>query len=84
MESRFRGRVHKGRTKLVSRDIFELADGSRTKELVFQGSVSLAGRTRTARILINDSQDTLIGTRLLAGCLLTVDFRTGKVQLKRK
>jgi hypothetical protein len=33
---------------------------------------------------LTTSEEALIGTGLLAGCRLSVDFDTGNVQLKRK
>jgi len=70
--------------KLIGFDEFELADGSEIRELQFKGRARLAGKTRTVRILVSDSQDTLIGTQLLKDCQLTVDFSTNKVRIVRK
>jgi clan AA aspartic protease len=70
--------------ELVGTELFELADGSQKEELVFAGRARMAGKSSRVRMLISDSQDTLIGTRLLADCRLTVDFATQKVQIARK
>jgi clan AA aspartic protease len=63
--------------------LFELADGSQTEELIFSGRVKIAGKTRKAQVLVSDSQDVLLGTRLLKDCQLTIDFSTGSVRIDR-
>lgn len=70
--------------ELVGHEIFELADGSQTEELVFSGRATLEGKSRKVTILVSDSQDALIGTALLSDCQLMIDFSTGKVRIARK
>ncbi len=62
----------------------ELADGTVKRQLVFRGSAHLLGETREVAIYLTDSDDPLLGTALLAGCRLTIDFPTCKVRLVRK
>ena len=62
----------------------ELADGSIKKSLVFQGTAKLLGVSRPVPIYLTDSEEALIGTKLLAGCLLTIDFDQNKVVIRRK
>jgi clan AA aspartic protease len=68
---------------LTSVEEVELADGTRKHELVYSGSVRFLGRRRKIRIFLTNSEDALVGTELLKDCRLTIDFPTGKVQLKR-
>lgn len=68
----------------IDRQIIELADGTRKREPVFAGSVRLLNKTRKVRVFLTDSEDALVGTRLLSDCRLTIDFPTGKVMLTRK
>jgi clan AA aspartic protease len=70
--------------ELVSELSFELADGTRTEELVFAGRAKLAGKTRVVDIILSKSDDVLIGTRLLEDCRLAIDFRTERVRINRK
>jgi len=70
--------------ELVGTLCFELADGSQTEELVFSARAKLAGKTRRVKVLVSDSQDILLGTRLLEDCQLLVDFATGTVRIERQ
>ena len=70
--------------ELEGEEYFELADGTQTRELLFAGRASLAGRVRKAHILVSKSQDTLVGTRLLSGCELSISFPSGKARIRRK
>ncbi len=62
----------------------ELADGSIKKNLVFEGTATILGQTSPVTIYLTDSEDALIGTKLLAGCILTIDFDQNKVVIRRK
>jgi clan AA aspartic protease len=68
---------------LVGKQAVELADGSHKWELVFSGSVRFLGRRRKVSIYLTDSEDALLGTRLLADCRLTIDFPNGTVRVTR-
>jgi clan AA aspartic protease len=61
----------------------ELADGSLTWEMVFGGTVRFVGRRRRVDIYLTRSEEALIGTGLLDGCRLTIDFGTGSVELAK-
>lgn len=47
--------------------MMELADGTRKRELVFGGMVTLGEEEKRADIILTDAQDTLLGTGLLLG-----------------
>lgn len=70
--------------ELVGHETFELADGTQVDELIFSGRARLSGKFRNVDILVANTQETLIGTRLLSDCRLIIDFKTGKVQIARK
>lgn len=62
----------------------QLADGTiKRVARVFCG-VELLGTTELVQAYLSDADDPLIGTELLDGCRLSVDFDSGKVKLKRK
>jgi len=69
--------------ELVGQDEFELADGSKKRGFIFEGFAILLGKKRVVEISLTDSEETLVGTNLRAGCKLTVDFASGKVNLTR-
>jgi len=54
------------------------------KESGFEGTATLLGRTSVVTIYLTDSEDALIGTKLLAGCVLNIDFDQNKVDIRRK
>ena len=60
-----------------------LADGSRTSQMVFAGSVRFLGKIRQAEIFVADTDAALVGTELLSDCQLVVDFPNQKVSLFR-
>src|SRR5262245_3073465 len=68
---------------LIGRVEAELADGSKGRELVFQGFASFLGKRRPVEILMTDSDDALIGTNLLADCKLLIDFATGQIKITK-
>jgi len=64
--------------------LVEYADGSQKRDLVFAGKARFLKRKRKVDISLTNGDEALIGTGLLAGCRLSVDFDTGNVRLKRK
>ena len=69
---------------LIGTEDVELADGTQKRELVFAGSVRFLDQIRPVRIFLTESEDALVGTRLLNDCRLNIDFPTGKVKISRK
>ena len=59
----------------------ELADGSRKNELVFAGIARLGERQGEVEITLTESKDTLIGTHLLLGHALEIDYVGKTVQI---
>jgi clan AA aspartic protease len=62
----------------------ELADGNKVFVPTVACDVEMLGTMASVKAFITDAQDPIIGTKLLEGFLLTVDFDSGNVQLKRK
>ena len=69
--------------ELVSEGLIELADGRTQKQLVFLGTVEFLDEVQPVMIYLTDSEDALIGTRLLDDCVLTIDFPRRSIELKR-
>ncbi len=70
--------------ELTGRTLVEVADGSQKVELLFAGRVTFLNKQQNVKLTLTDGEEALIGTELLAGCRLSVDFDTGNVRLKRK
>lgn len=70
--------------ELVAQGTVEYADGRTELELEFSGQVTLLAETRTVRITLTRSDEALVGTDLLRGCTLFIDFDTGEYRLQRK
>src|SRR5438094_939257 len=68
--------------ELNGRTQVELADGSQKVELLFPGQATFLDKKQRVRMTLTDSEEALIGTELLTGCRLSVDFDSGDVQLK--
>lgn len=68
--------------ELVGFQTVEYADGRKARELVFLGSVILAGRERKVEISLTEAQEALIGTGLLADYRLEIDFPRRSVRLR--
>jgi clan AA aspartic protease len=60
----------------------ELASGTVIEEDVYSGTIRFDGQEQTAEIIVTDSGDTLIGTGLLTGKVLLINFVTRGVILK--
>ena len=84
-----RGRVRGGREPLIrhlrrrmalrraGEVEIELADGRRVLQAAFLGEISFDGRQRTVLVTLTRSTDSLIGTSLLAGKTVRVEFVRG-------
>lgn len=57
----------------------ELANGTVIEEDVYGGRVYFDGQELDAEITITDAEDTFIGTGLLTGKVLLINFTTGEV-----
>ena len=70
--------------ELIGEQLIELADGTQRKQFVFAGSVRFFGETREVQIMLTDSEDALIGTRLLNHYPLAIEFPGGQVKVRSR
>ena len=70
--------------ELIGERLVELADGTRKKELLFAGSVRFLGKTREVKLMLTNSEDALIGTRLMDDYPASIDFPGGRVKLRQR
>ena len=70
--------------ELTGEQIVEYADGTQKRTLVFAGSVRFFGETRVVEIILTESEDGLIGTRLLNQFPLTIEFPGGHVKVRSR
>jgi len=69
--------------QLIGEQIVELADGTRRNELIFAGSVRFLDETRDVEIMLTNSEDALLGTRLLDHYRVSIEFPGGRVKHRR-
>lgn len=62
--------------------MFELADGSRSRQMLFSASISWGTTTRLVTISVTDSDTALLGGGLLHGYVLLVDFEKKQLIIK--
>jgi predicted aspartyl protease len=67
--------------ELVERQLVELADGTQKDELVFAGEIRMLGQRHAVKIFLTNSDDTLVGTRLLGRYALSIEFPSGQVKV---
>jgi clan AA aspartic protease len=60
----------------------ELADGTVVETDVYSGPICCDGHELEAEILLTDAEDALIGTGLLAGKVLLMNFATREVLIR--
>ncbi len=65
--------------ELVGELVVELADGSRRNELLFAARVRLFDSDHEIDLMLTDSEDALIGTRLLNHYRASIEFPGGRV-----
>ncbi len=70
--------------ELIGEQIVELADGTRRKELIFAGSVRFLGETREVKLMLTNSEDALIGTRLVNHYRVSIDFPGGRLKPRQR
>lgn len=61
---------------------YEIATGQVIRESVFFGKIHFCGELQEVFCVASDSRDVLLGTRLLKGKKLVIDFRTRRVTIE--
>ncbi len=69
--------------ELLGFEEYELASGEVVSEPVYWGRVRLAGEERPVYAVATRASDVLVGTGMLRGMVLTVDFGAGTVLIER-
>lgn len=66
------------------REPFVLADGRIVRADVYKGQVQWVNRTRSVEVIALEAPQGLLGTQLLQGCRLTVQFRRRRVVIAQE
>jgi clan AA aspartic protease len=66
--------------ELIGEQPVEFADGTQRNQLVFAGSVRLFDEAREVQMMLTDSEDALVGTRLLDQFRLSIEFPGGRIK----
>lgn len=64
--------------------VVELADGSMVTSELYEGTIIWFGKAQTVRVHATSSEDALLGTQMLIGCVLELDVEAGRVDIARK
>ncbi len=70
--------------ELAGRMLIELADGSSKSELFFRGWATWQGRTKPVRIFLTESSDALLGSRMMQGQSLNIDYANHIIAISEK
>lgn len=70
--------------ELKGDDYFELADGSTKHELIFRGKTVWDNKEIPVEISLTESNDALLGVRLLKHKKLTIDFPARTISIEDK
>lgn len=68
--------------RLSGAGTFELADGSRSQEMLFAASIQWGTTLRTATVIVSNTDIALMGGGLLHGYVLIVDFEKKLLTIK--
>ncbi len=66
----------------VGYEEYEIATGDRVRERVYLGDVIFGRQQFTTHVVTSRAEDVLIGTRLLSGKTLRIDFKSRAVSIK--
>jgi clan AA aspartic protease len=69
--------------ELHGRIQYELADGTIKRELTFQAIVHLGTEVHRTEIILTESEDTLLGSELLDGYVLEIDYGNRTVEIRK-
>jgi clan AA aspartic protease len=68
--------------ELYGRINYELADGTIKRELTFEATIHLGEAVNRAEIFLTESEDALLGSELLAGYILEIDYSNRTVEIR--
>ncbi len=67
---------------IVGSLLFELVGGAQMRADVALAAVDWLGEIQLVEVVINDGRDSLVGTELLAGARLTIDYSAQTVRIE--
>lgn len=62
---------------------YELADGTIKQELTYRAIIHLGEETHRAEIVLTESEEALIGSELLEGYILEIDYGNRTVEIRK-
>jgi len=65
----------------IGHESYEMATGDVVREKVFVGRTKWMGRIQEVDVVASHAKDILIGTRLLEGYRLFIDFKIGRIKI---
>ena len=68
--------------ELYGRINYELADGTIKRELTFEATIRLGEAINRAEISLTESEDALLGSELLDGYILEIDYGNRTVEIR--
>ena len=71
------------RLPIVARLVFELVGGARMTADVALGEIEWLGERRSVEVILSESNDALIGTEILEGAKLVIDYADRVINLSR-
>ena len=69
--------------ELHGRINYELADGTIKRELTFEATIHLGETVERAEISLTESEDALLGSELLHGYVLEIDYGNRTVEIRK-
>jgi len=62
---------------------YELADGTIKQELTYRAIVHLGEETHRTEIILTESEDALLGSELLEGYILEIDYGNRTIEIRK-
>jgi len=74
--------LRRSRWQAIGTEKFEIATGAIAEQEIFLGEIVFDGQRGPAYVVATQAQDILIGTKLLTGKFLSINFRTARIVVK--
>lgn len=74
--------IEKASWQFIGYESYELASGEIIRDKVFLGDIIFCGKKQFTYILANKTEEVLIGTKLFANKILTINFKTNKLDVR--
>ena len=73
--------VHKHNLTIVGRERFRLVGTQTLTADIALVDINWLGKTQTVRAIVSDGTESLVGTELLSGSRLVIDYKTTEVEI---